>query len=472
MTAREIAEYLSGHGIVYDAGLLTKGIQTAASVANNEFLFLVNKDIIPEIRESYVLTIRPDKMIASVRFYPPSMKGERMTAQEFLMDLKVKGIVFGIKEKEIEAFFAKPRYCTDFIAAMGVPARNGCDARIKYFFNTDLHSRPALSEDGSVDFFHLNTICHCKKGEVLARLYPEDPGENGTTIYGEIVKPREVKRKHLEFGRNITLSPDRLQITSDVNGHVALVQDKVFVSDVLEVENVDTSTGDIEYEGSVLVNGNVLTNFSIKAQGHVEIRGVVEGACIEAGGDIIIARGMNGMGRGVLATKGNVVAKYLENATVNAKGYVSTESILHSRVMAGADTIVEVGADPSVKLRIQELQKLVVEHKKAIEISHPVLTANMQKLRQGVKLKPDQMKYFQEMLQEENRRNQEIEQYLQEMESLQAILDASSNAKVEVSGEVFAGTKICIGDVSMVVKNSMKFCKFVKQQGDVKMTAL
>ena len=48
VTAREIAEYLSGHGIVYDAGLLTKGIQTAASVANNEFLFLVNKDIIPE----------------------------------------------------------------------------------------------------------------------------------------------------------------------------------------------------------------------------------------------------------------------------------------------------------------------------------------------------------------------------------------------------------------------------------------
>ena len=470
VTAREIAEYLSGHGIVYDAGLLTKGIQTAASVANNEFLFLVNKDIIPEIRESYVLTIRPDKMIASVRFYPPSMKGERMTAQEFLMDLKVKGIVFGIKEKEIEAFFEKPRYCTDFIVAMGVPARNGCDARIKYFFNTDLQSRPALSEDGSVDFFHLNTICHCKKGEVLARLYPEDPGENGTTIYGEIVKPREVKRKHLELE---------------------------FMRTGCQLRNTVI--------GSVLVNGNVLTNFSIKAQGHVEIRGVVEGACIEAGGDIIIARGMNGMGRGVLATKGNVVAKYLENATVNAKGYVSTESILHSRVMAGteinvtgrkgfitggrvsaanvirvktlgspmgADTIVEVGADPSVKLRIQELQKLVVEHKKAIEISHPVLTANMQKLRQGVKLKPDQMKYFQEMLQEENRRNQEIEQYLQEMESLQAILDASSNAKVEVSGEVFAGTKICIGDVSMVVKNSMKFCKFVKQQGDVKMTAL
>ena len=231
----------------------------------------------------------------------------------------------------------------------------------------------------------------------------------------------------------------------------------------------------------------------------------MEGAVVEAGGDIIIARGMNGMGRGTLAANGNVVAKFIENATVSAKGYVSTESILHSRVLAGteinvtgrrgfitggrvsatnairvktlgspmgADTIVEVGADPSVKLRIQELQKLVVEHKKAIEISHPVLTANVQKLQQGVKLKPDQMKYFQEMLQEENRRKQEMESCIQEIESLQVILDESSNAKVEVSGEVFAGTKICIGDVSMVVKNPMKFCKFVKQQGDVKMTAL
>ncbi len=505
VTAKEIADYLSGHGVLYDAGLLTKGIQDAAAAAKNEFLFLVNKDLIPEIRESYSLTVGQDKMTASVRLYPPSMKGERMTAQELLVDLKVKGIAFGIKEKEIAEFFANPVYCTDFIVAMGIPARNGSDAEIKYFFNTDLHAKPTLSEDGSVDFFHLNTICHCKKGEVLARLYPEDPGDNGTTVYGETIKPREVKRRRLEFGRNITLSPDRLQITSDVDGHVTLVENKVFVSNVLEVENVDTSTGNIEYEGSVQVNGNVLTNFSVKARGNVEVRGVVEGAAVEAGGDIIIARGMNGMGRGTLAANGNVVAKFLENATVSAKGYVSTESILHSRVLAGteinvtgrrgfitggrvsatnairvktlgspmgADTIVEVGADPSVKLRIQELQKLVVEHKKAIEISHPVLTANVQKLQQGVKLKPDQMKYFQEMLQEEKRRKQEMESYIQEIESLQVILDESSNAKVEVSGEVFAGTKICIGDVSMVVKNSMKFCKFVKQQGDVKMTAL
>lgn len=505
VSAKEVADYLTSHGINYDAGLLTKGIQAAANAANHEFLFLVNKELVPEVRESYVLHVDADRMNAVAVFYPPSMKGGRMSAEEFLNDLQHKGIVYGIRQKEIEAFFKNPCYATEFTVAQGKPARNGADARIEYYFETDIQAKPTLSEDGSVDFFHLNTICHCQKGDVLARLFPEDPGEAGQSIYGEPVKPRDVRTAYLKYGRNITLSPDRLTITSEVNGHVMLVEDKVFVSDVLEVENVDTATGNIEYEGSVQINGNVVTNFSVKAKGNVEVRGVVEGAVIEAEGNIVIARGMNGMGKGRLKAGGNVVAKYLENATVKADGYVSTESILHSTVMAGteinvtgrrgfitggrvsagnlvhvktlgsqmgADTIVEVGADPSVKLRVQEIQKLVAEHKKAIEVSHPVLTATMQKLQNGVKLRPDQIRYFQEMLQEENERKQEIESALQELEQLQIVLDQGAAAKVEVTGEVFSGTKICIGDVSMVVKNPMSYCKFIKSEGDVKMTAL
>lgn len=505
VTAKEIADYLALHGIIYDAGAITRGIQDAAVADKNEFLFLVNRDLVPEIRESYILNVSPERMKAVAKFYPPSMKGQRMSANEFMQELAQKSIVFGIKKEAIEAFFASPVYGTEFVVAEGVEPRQGTDARIEYYFETDLSAKPTLSEDGSVDFFHLNTINHCKKNDVLARLFPEDKGEAGTSIYGEPVKPREVKRSSLKFGRNITLSEDRCTITSDVDGHVILVDDKVFVSNVLEVENVDTATGNIDYDGSVQINGNVCTNFKVHAKGNVEVRGVVEGAEIEADGDIIIARGMNGMGKGVLKAGGNVVSKFLENATVNAGGYVSTESILHSVVMAGteinvtgkrgfitggrvgaanlvhvktlgsqmgADTIVEVGVAPSIKLRLQELQKLVTEHKKAIDASHPVLIATLQKIQQGVKMKPEQVKYFQDMLKEENTRKQEMEDAIKEIERLQVILDESAAAKVEVTGEVFSGTKICIADVSMIVKSPMTYCKFIKSQGDVKMVAL
>ena len=175
--------------------------------------------------------------------------------------------------------------------AVGQQPRHGTDAYIEYYFNTDLSARPTLKEDGSVDFFHLNTISHCHEGDVLAKLFPEDPGDVGYNIMGEKIKPREVKKKKLKFGRNISVSEDKLSMISDVDGHVTLVDDKVFVSDILTVENVDSSTGNIEYDGNVQVNGNVCANFSVKAKGNIEVSGVVEGAQVEAGGDIIIEIG-------------------------------------------------------------------------------------------------------------------------------------------------------------------------------------
>lgn len=505
VSTKEITEYLNRFKINFDLLTLSKEVQDALSSQGEEHFIALNADPSMEIRESYLLSVSQDHMLVSARFYPPSQKGERMSFQEFVRDLEVRNIKFGIMTQELMQFFDHPAYCTNIVAAKGQPPRHGEDARIEYYFETDLHIKPTLKEDGSVDFFNLNTVNCCKKGDVLARLFPEDPGEYGRSIHDEKIKPRDVKRKVLKYGRNITLSEDRKQLISDVDGHVMLVGDKVFVSNVLEVENVDNATGNIDYEGSVTINGNVCTNFSVKAKGNIEVRGVVEGAYLEAGGNIIIARGMNGMARGVLRADGNVIAKYIENSKVSAGGYVSTESILHSEVTAGteievsgrrgfitggrvcaanlirvktlgsamgADTCVEVGADPEVKSRFLQLQKQVVENKKTIDSIHPILVTMAQKLSQGVKFKPDQVKYFQELLQTEKAKQQEQEANMAEMESLQAILDESVNARVEVQGDVYSGTKICIADVSMVVKNSMSHCKFVKLRGDVKMTTL
>lgn len=502
---KELAEYLNRQGIVFDASVLSQAVQESLTAPKGEYQVTLNRNPSMEVRENYLLHLSEDRMIASARFYPPSLNGERMTADEFFRDLEQKNIKFGVRRDELNAFFENPVYCKEILVARGLPPRHGKDARIEYYFETDLHAKPTLKEDGSVDFFNLNTINHCQKGDVLARLFPGDAGDMGKSIYDEPIKPRDIKRLSLKYGRNITLSEDKQVLTADVDGHVTLVDDKVFVSNVLEVENVDNATGNIDYDGSVKVNGNVCTNFSVKAKGDIEVSGVVEGAYLEAGGNIIITRGMNGMARGVLKAEGNVVSKFIENSKVSAGGYVSTESILHSEVMAGteiivdgrrgfitggrvsagnliqvktlgsamgADTIVEVGVDPTVKLRIQELQKLIVESKKEIESIHPVLTATAQKLSQGVKFKPEQIKYFQEMMNKEKKKKQEMQAALKEMESLQILLDESASAKVEVTGEVFGGTRICIADVSMVVKNSMKYCRFVKSQGDVKMTAL
>ena len=67
---------------------------------------------------------------------------------------------------------------------------------------------------------------------------------------------------------------------------------------------------------------------------------------------------------------------------------------------------------------------------------------------------------------------QELEDCTKKLQELQVILDASNSARVEVNDRVYSGTRICIADVSMGVKDTVHYCKFVKSQGDVKMVGL
>ena len=63
--------------------------------------------------------------------------------------------------------------------------------------------------------------------------------------------------------------------------------------------------------------------------------GIVEGAELVAGGQIILKRGIQGTGRGKMKAGTNIVSKFIESATAEAGGFIQTESIMHSNVTAG-----------------------------------------------------------------------------------------------------------------------------------------
>lgn len=495
----DVIEYLTMKDYACDLLSLKKAV---AAAEKEETVLVLEYSSRYEEGECYKLTITPDKMKAYAKFYAASMGGSNMTAEEMMRDLELKGIRCGIKQDAIKNFFKNREYCEDILIAEGTLPVQGKDAYIEYKFNTDKKAKPTLKEDGSVDFFQLNILNHCSKGDQLAVLHPEQPGVPGVNLYGEPIKPSDVRKETLKYGNNIEISEDKMILTSMVDGHVELVEGTVFVSDVLEVENVDNSTGNIEYEGNVQINGNVCTNFSVRAQGDIVVKGVVEGASLWAGGNIIIVRGMNGMGKGILQAEGNIVAKFLENATAEAKGYVTSESILHSRVMAGeevnvdgrrgfitggrvcatgsinvktlgsamgTDTVVEVGADPKLKERIAQLQKQIEEEMKALESIQPILVSAKQKIAQGVKLTQDQLKYIQSLVLANKQKTEAVAACKAELETLKKQVDDSSSTVVRVKGMVYPGTKICIGDVSMVVQKDAHYCRFVLERGDVKM---
>ncbi len=501
IVVQELVNYLDNQQIAYDLSAM----KTDAESGEDKIVKLGDGEC-PKVNETYIFSASPDNMIAVAKFTPASDTGERMTYEEFIKDMSFRQVRSGIQEEILKKHFSGPGYYGMQVpVAKGKKPRHGSDAFIEYYFNTKISAHPEMAEDGTVDYFHLNMVNHCKAGDLLARIIPEDKGDPGMTIQGAVIKPKDVRTVHLHFGNNIQLSEDRLSITSKVNGHVMLVGDQVFVSNIYEVENVDNSTGNIDFDGSVKINGNVATNFEVKATGDIIVNGVVEGATLEAGGNITIARGMKGMSKGVLKAGGNVISKFIENSTVEAGGFIDTESILHSNVQAGSDvkvtgkkgfitggrvqaesvvevrtlgatmgaaTIVEVGVNPQLKAQYILTQKEVAEIVKTIKNTQPVITNFTEKKAKGARFTPDQIEYVKKSVALLESKKKELEEKSAKLKELDEVFAQTKKASVRVTGEVYPGTTIVIGDVSMNVQDSYRYCKFEKVNGDVKMMPL
>ncbi len=498
----ELRQYLAMKNFLPDAIALNK---TLSELSQPVDFKLDDNKAFAEM-EMFVLQVSEDKMSAVGRFYPPSNAGSSLRKEDIINDLKHKGIKAGIVEAEIDRFLREKHYCSDYVLAKGKSAIQGQDAYIEYFFNTNPNTKPALNEDGTVDFFNLDVISKCEVGQKLATLHPEVPGEAGYNVLGERVAPKDVIKMRLRYGRNITLSEDGNTITSDVNGHVSLTDDLVTVTDVYEVTDVDTSTGNIDYNGNVQILGNVKAGFCVSAEGNIEVRGVVEGALLQAGGDIIIMRGMNGMGRGKLVAGGNIISKFIENAEIKADGYVHSEAIMHSTIIAkgdvevsgkkgfitggsvrsmgtvsarvigstmGAKTEIEVGIDPTIKERINQLMQSTAEIRKQLSQIEPVLVTFMQKLQKGSTLTTDQQMYFNQLKTAYQKLKPQQKQEEAELEELTVSMDSmTTDAIVKVQEFAYTGTTIKISDVSLNISSNTQHCRFVKEGADIRIKPL
>ena len=502
ISVKELQEYLSFNKITPEN---TDYMIEAGNVTEQKDVFLCNKTGFP-INEYFKLALTPDKMMAVARFYPASTGGQVLSAEEIANDIKQKGIVVPPNMDVINAFISNKLYCFSYVVAKGIPPVEGTHASIEYFFNTNPNTRPALNEDGSVDFFNLEAICKCTKGQILATLTPEKQGTKGMRVTGEPILPRDVRTMRLKYANNISLSDDGLSLISNVDGHVSLVEDKVFVSDVYEVVDVDTSTGNIDYVGNVLVKGNVKTGFKVKAQGNVEIKGVVEGAEIEATGNVTMAKGFNGMGRGVIKAGGCVIARFIENGKVEAGARVTAEAIIHSEIITasdvevtgkkgfivggsvkaqgsvmaktigsemGGDTVIDVGVDPTLKRRAQELEGEIKVCKEKIEKITPVLATFTKKIKEKAQLTTDQIRYFKQLSEEYKQGQEQFAALNKEYDEVVAEIDEQPlDSYIAVSGNVYPGALFTINDVQRRITSLCAHSRFVAEGADVRIKPL
>ncbi|MVB09757.1 Flagellar Assembly Protein A [Caprobacter fermentans] len=290
----------------------------------------------PEIR----LSVSSDGLEATIEV-KTAFQGQTVSYEEIMAFLKENGVVYGVMESLIRDFCENRKFFLDLVCARGLHPVDEENGKLEYLFQREQNTMPTEREDGTVDYKNLGIVQNVKKGDLLCRIIPPQPGKDGIDVYGNAVAYRRGKLPSFPQGKNTAVSEDGLTLTADADGCVEYKNASLSVSEVFIVRgDVDGSSGNIDFIGTVIVQGDVLEGFSVKAGGDINVRGMVEGALLEAGGSIAIACGMNGMSRGKLIAKGSISAQYIENTTVECAGDLRSDVIFNSIVKVGNSVLV------------------------------------------------------------------------------------------------------------------------------------
>ncbi|MEG1367103.1 MAG: FapA family protein, partial [Oscillospiraceae bacterium] len=257
-----------------------------------------------------LITISFDKSITEAYIYiePPEEDAAPPTEEDIRAALSRSGVVYGIKEDYIARLVERPIYKRKIKIAQGKAAAPGIDGKVTYTFNVSSDLMPQIDEHGIADYKSLNFIHNVKQGDLLCDIVRSTVGFSGISVCGDVITGRSGTSSGLVCGVNTLLSDDRTKLYASCNGQVFLKGKTVYVRRTLTVDNVDSSTGNILFVGSVHVKGDVTSGFSVRAGGNITIDGVAENAVLVSGNNISISDGIKGSGKALIVADGNVRA--------------------------------------------------------------------------------------------------------------------------------------------------------------------
>jgi hypothetical protein len=286
--------------------------------------------------------IAEDSMSASLQLNRPGESEAPYTYEEVMRELSFSGVKMGIDDSQIHHMVEDRIYNTAIVVAQGKPVEDGEDGYYEFEFDTDLKAKPTVREDGSIDYYDVKFYEKANEGDKLAQYYPPTRGVFGFDVRGKLLTPKPGKPKSALRGKGFTVSEDGNTYYATINGKIEYSNYDLKVVNVLDISgDVDLNIGNIDFNGDVNITGNVITGVTISAMGSIYIGGYVEGAVIRSEKDIVMNKGVNANGIGKIEAKGNVSARFFENALVYTDGDVNAGYILNSNILALGKVVVQ-----------------------------------------------------------------------------------------------------------------------------------
>ncbi|SFH79627.1 hypothetical protein SAMN04487830_108102 [Pseudobutyrivibrio sp. OR37] len=272
---------------------------------------------------------------ATMTFKIPDGKNEvpKFTAAQLLGFLSNANITFGIDQDMLVRLSNSPIYGRPIKVAEGTAQQQGTPGYFEYHFDTTVNRKPTIRPDGTADYMSIKTIETIQEGDVIATYHPAVQGSRGMSVRGQILEPKPVRDLPPLIGRGFDRSADNLTYTAKITGKIEVNQGKINISPVHEVKgDVGIETGNIKFNGDVIVHGGVHDGAVIDAAGNVIIHGLIEDCDIKAGKDLFLLSGVKGNEKTIIDCRGSVTAQFVEYAIVTCGGDITADYFFKSKV--------------------------------------------------------------------------------------------------------------------------------------------
>lgn len=259
---------------------------------------------------------------------------QTFSRKELLSFLESRDVRKGIKEENLQAIM-EGRYGTEpILIAQGSIPRKGADGWYEFFFRTDVEKKPRILEDGSVDYQNVEWFETVSAGQKIAYYHEAQDGIDGYLVTGEPIVARKGSEIKQLTGIGFRVDEDKKTYWATVDGMIKLRNTYIEISKKLTLDEITMATGNLDFDGSIVIRGIVGNGVKVKATEDIIIEGAVGAAQIESGGNVILMQGMNSAGKGSIRAAGDINSKFFESVKVYAGGNIQTNNCMNSELYA------------------------------------------------------------------------------------------------------------------------------------------
>lgn len=228
-----------------------------------------------------------------------------------------KNLSYGIvKDAEIEEQLLQDKTeVRQIIVARGKPPTFGKDSELIMNFQREYLNPGKVTGDGHIDFKDRGEVPFAEKGAILVEITPEETGKHGLDVFGEVIPALPVKGITATAGQGAEFSEDGLKIIALEDGNPSMtVAGEVSVRQEITISgDVDYNTGNIIFDGHIIVKGAVKEGFSVIG-GSLSVK-EIDGGHIDLKGNLEVSGGILNAD---IKLEGNLQAMYMADSVVES----------------------------------------------------------------------------------------------------------------------------------------------------------